>query len=153
MQGIKGRVAVVVIGVTLGSLAAVSGPAQAATIKVDSIAVAINDDDNCSLREAMISANKNISRDSCEKGEASRDTIRLRTDDFSSPFLLSGGGTKEDESKLGDLDYTGGGPLTIQGKGEDKTLINATISDNRVLVAPRAEPNAQVHQSFRAAVR
>ncbi len=113
-----------VVGLMLAS------SASAATIKVSGTLTSISEDGECSLREAFISANKNVSRDACKKGERSRDTIKLKGVEF---FVT--GSTDEDESVTGDLDYTGGGPLEIRGKGMDETFINATIADDRALHA------------------
>ncbi len=106
------------------------GAADAATINVSGTVTALEENGQCSLREAFISANKNVSRDTCTKGESTPDTIKLEGVEF---FVT--GSIGEDESKTGDLDYTGGGPLIIRGKGMEETLINATISDDRVLHA------------------
>src|SRR5688572_8176327 len=134
MEGIKCRAAAILLGAVSGVSFLATGQAQGATIEVDFSAVAIEDgDDICSLREAMISASKNVARDACEKGEKSRDTIKLRANQFDD-FFLTGTDVEEDENKDGDLDYTGGGPLTINGK-RGGTVINAVVMDNRVLHA------------------
>jgi hypothetical protein len=72
----------------------------------------------------MRSANQNSSFDECEKGEAKPDTIALG----SSFYQLSIPSSDEDLNADGDLDYTGGGPLTIRG---DSTI--DAVADDRVL--------------------
>jgi hypothetical protein len=128
----KGFVRLAALGAALGALFGGPSPARAATIQVDLGAVAIDDDDFCSLREAFISANKNIARDTCEKGESSTDTIKLGA---MQDFFLTGAAEDEDESKEGDLDYTGGGPLVVRGKGKEKTVIQSGITENRAFHA------------------
>ena len=106
---------------------ALLGPtsAGAATIKVTTVDDELNDDSDCSLREAVQAANTNKAVSGCEKGQrAKRDTIQLRTKTYN----LTIPSTDEDLNANGDLDHTGGGALTIRGP-EVPAVINAPAHD------------------------
>jgi CSLREA domain-containing protein len=108
-----------------------AGPqaARAATIAVDS-----TDDDNpsapdgdCTLREAVISANTNAAVDACAPGDSGLDEITVPE----GTFLLSRDGTLENAGDTGDLDITE--TLTITGAGLSLTIIDG---GGEVLVSP-----------------
>ena len=92
-----------------------AGEAQAATIDVDQVEDAYDDGSKtCSLREAIVSANRNISIDSCDAGSPSE------TDVINVPHQVDGYdltivGAGEDSGEMGDLDITE--DVTIQGAG------------------------------------
>ena len=92
-----------------------AGEAQAATIDVDQVEDAYDDGSKtCSLREAIVSANRNISIDSCDAGSPSE------TDVINVPHQVNGydltlAGVGEDSGETGDLDITE--DVTIQGAG------------------------------------
>jgi CSLREA domain-containing protein len=116
---------------------AVIGPAAAAaaTIEPTTIADELNADGDCSLREAVASANTNVSVDDCEKGQGGkRDTVKLAPGELYSLTIAS---TNEDNNLNGDLDFTGGGPVTLKGnaRGMDGPTIDAGAND-RAIDAP-----------------
>ncbi len=110
-----------------------ASPSVAATIEVTTVDDEVAVDGDCSLREAMVSANDNVSADDCAKGEggSDRDVIKLDAADYN----LDIDGLDEDAGQTGDLDYTGGGKLTIRGKGIDSSEIAANATDDRVIHA------------------
>lgn len=93
-------------------------PVLAASITVTTTADELNSDGDCSLREAIRSANQNISVDKCATG-AAVDTINLP----GGTFTLSIAGTNEDFAATGDLDLTES--VNINGAG-----LNTTINAN-----------------------
>ncbi|MDQ3729583.1 MAG: CSLREA domain-containing protein [Actinomycetota bacterium] len=103
----------------------------AATIEVTTLDDERAVDGDCSLREAMQSANDNVSADECAKGRgAERDTIKLQPAEYD----LTGPSSDEDENADGDLDYTGGGALTIRGAKGGGSVIDSE-TDDRVIHA------------------
>ncbi|MEJ7875289.1 MAG: CSLREA domain-containing protein [Solirubrobacterales bacterium] len=107
-------------------------PAPAATIKVTTTDDELIADGDCSLREAVQSANNSVSFDACEKGQNDAlDKIELR----SREYALTLASTNENLNVNGDLDYTGGGPIAIRGKGIAATEIDANAIGDRVLQA------------------
>src|SRR5215207_8196425 len=94
----------------------VAVPANAATIKVNTLEDGFDEDGKCALREAVEAANKNKSVDSCAKGESKRDVIELKAGTYQLSFIS----TNEDGNANGDLDFTGKGPVTVVGKGKGK---------------------------------
>jgi CSLREA domain-containing protein len=86
----------------------------------------LNGDDQCSLREAVESANSNSAVGGCAKGQGSkRDTIELRAKDYTLSIPSSNEGNNVD----GDLDVKNAGPLTVIGKGPDDTKITQSQDD------------------------
>ncbi len=79
----------------------------------------------CSLREAVLAANRDQRVDSCRAGRGA-DQVFLRA----GTYTLSVEGSFEDAGLTGDLDVTA--PLSITGAGRDSTSIVADSSD-RVL--------------------
>jgi CSLREA domain-containing protein len=73
----------------------------ATQILVDTTADELDQDGNCSLREAMLAANRDIAVDNCLAGSGA-DVILLPP----GIYTLSIPGTDEDEGKTGDLDIT-----------------------------------------------
>jgi len=98
--------------------------AQAATITVNTTSDSLSKmDGKCSLREAIISANKDsATTGNCTAGSGD-DTISLS----SGTYTLSLTGTGEDSTLKGDLDISSN--ITIQGRGATSTTINANSID------------------------
>jgi CSLREA domain-containing protein len=106
---------------------ALPGAAAAATIDVDVTNDELNADGDCSLREAVQAANTNEPVSGCAKGQAGAlDAIVL---DFNGDYPLTLATTDEDLNANGDLDYTGGGPLTIVGQGSQGLSATAIVTD------------------------
>jgi CSLREA domain-containing protein len=100
--------------------------AYAAGISVTTTADELNNNGNCSLREAIRAANTNSKVDSCAAGSSSStDTITLQAGTYG--LSLEGG--NEDSAKTGDLDITGA--LTINGAGMS-ALSNLTIKSGTI---------------------
>ena len=86
-------------------------------ITVDTTDDEINSDGDCSLREAIQSANTDTAVDGCTAGDG-WDTIQLPTD----TYQLSIAGASEDANQTGDLDVLAN--LTIQGQDATTTIID-----------------------------
>lgn len=115
--------AAVIGGVTAAQLLLFSPiPAHANTIPVDTTTDEINNDGDCSLREAIESANTNSAIDACPTGSGS-DTIMLPT----GTYQLSLSGANEDNNLTGDFDISD--TLTISGDGIGLTVIDANHLD------------------------
>jgi CSLREA domain-containing protein len=102
---------------------------RAATITVNTTNDEVNNDGDCSLREAIIAANTDTAVDACPAGSGA-DTIRLPAGNY----VLTIAGTSEFAALTGDLNITEN--LTINGAGRANTTIDAngldrvfTISD------------------------
>ncbi|MDE0802626.1 MAG: CSLREA domain-containing protein [Acidimicrobiales bacterium] len=109
--------ATVTVGVTLTPhLASAGAPA---TINVDTTDDEVNEDGDCSLREAIISSNENISVDDCEKGEDA-DIVVVPAGIYvlSIPDDADG-----DDKDRGDLDIYD--DVTVRGAGAATTTIDA----------------------------
>lgn len=97
------------------------------TIQVTTTADELNNDGDCSLREAIQAANSNLPVDACPAGtSASADEIRLPQ----GTFQLSIAGADEDANQSGDLDITES--VDLVGAGADATILDANSID-RVL--------------------
>lgn len=108
------------------SLALMAGTANAATINVDTTVDELNADSDCSLREAVQAARLNDAISGCAKGQGSPDTIKLKN----SNYPLGPSSTNEGSNANGDLDVTGGGPVTVVGKAD--TSITDTTDEDRI---------------------
>lgn len=97
----------------------------AATITVNTTADELNSDGDCSLREAIQSANSNISVDSCTVGSAGADTINLPAGTYS----ININGRGDDNNSTGDFDILIGENLTIDGAGAGLTIIDGNGVD------------------------
>jgi CSLREA domain-containing protein len=108
--------------------------AHAATIAVTTTADAVAADGLCSLREAITSANTDSApfagAGECPPGDAI-DKITLGAGNY----VLTRGGTGEDDNDTGDLDILGTG-LTIEGAGAAVTSIDANHIDRVLEVRP-----------------
>jgi CSLREA domain-containing protein len=95
---------------------------RAATITVNTTADELNNDGDCSLREAIQAANTNAAVDACTAGDTSLDTINIPA----GTYTLSIGGTDENNNATGDLDIlTSGGNMDIVGAGAATTIIES----------------------------
>ena len=115
------------------ALVALPAGAVAATIETDVTSDELNDDADCSLREAVQAANTNDPVSGCTSGQGGSklDTIMLIEEDYE----LTIPSTNENENADGDLDYTGGGKLKIVGQGADQMQIRAPGIDDRAIEA------------------
>ena len=91
--------------------------AQAATITVDTTADEINSDGNCSLREAISSANTDTAVSGCTAGSGD-DVIILP----SATYSIDRPGDGEDANDTGDFDITGN--INIAGAGATSTILS-----------------------------
>jgi CSLREA domain-containing protein len=113
----------------IAGLALVPAVAGATEMKVNTTADGFLADGKCGLREAVEAANENQKQTGCPKGQGGkRDVIVLKgvTYDLTVPS------TNEDVNTNGDLDLTGGGPVTIRGAGRDETEIDAPSNDRAI---------------------
>ncbi len=96
----------------------------------------LQDDGECSLREAVIAANTNTPTGGCIGGDGV-DTIVFDAS-LTSPavFVLTLAGANEDNSATGDLDITG--ILTLQGSGSERIIIDGNSTDRVFDVRPGA---------------
>lgn len=126
----KGRIVFVILsvasGLVLGLRWAVAAPTD--TITVNTTTDELNSDGDCSLREAVQSANSDTAIDACTAGNGA-DTISLPA----GTYILTIAGTGEDAAATGDLDLNAS--VTIEGAGAGTTTIDANALD-RVLHIP-----------------
>jgi CSLREA domain-containing protein len=106
-----------VLSVLLGSALIVT-PVYAAEITINTSNDELNNDGDCSLREAIQAANTNSQVDACGPGSGA-DTITIPA----GTYTLTIAGTGEDANATGDLDITDS--LTINGAGAGTTIIRA----------------------------
>lgn len=109
---------IVLVGLTIGRTL----PVHAATITVNTTADEINNDGDCSLREAIRAANLDQAVDGCAAGDGT-DTLILPAGDY--VFDLAG--TNEDAALNGDLDITE--DLILNGADRNTTTIDANGLD------------------------
>lgn len=108
-----------------------SSLASATTITVTTTADDVAANGNCTLREAVLAANRRASVDACPAGSGS-DAIVLGA----ATFKLTLAGANEDAGLTGDLDVTGA--LAIVGAGATKTILDANHLDRAIYVHPGA---------------
>lgn len=106
-------------------------PVQAATIAVTTTDDEVNNDGDCSLREAIIAANSDSAVDSCPAGDGA-DHIELPT----GTYTLTITGASNDDATRGDLDISD--ELTITGAGRAATIIDANGDDRAMHILPGA---------------
>ena len=116
----------------LGTTAVSANFVSAATITVNTFTDDNTTNANCSLREAIISANTNTAIDGCTSGAAGVDTIQLAA----GTYTLAIAGRDNDDASTGDLDLTGvnttGDSYVIKGAtttGAPLTIIDANNID------------------------
>jgi len=112
--------AALLVGVTL--TVAPAPRAYAATITVTTTNDELNNDGDCSLREAIRAANTNGAMDACPAGSGA-DTINLP----SGTYTLSITGMNEEAGLTGDLDIASG--LTLAGAGTTSTIVDGNGID------------------------
>jgi len=105
-----------------------STPVAAAMITVTSTEDAVVQDGNCTLREAVRSANEDVAYDACTAGSGD-DVVNLGV----GTYVLTIPGVNEDAAASGDLDVTAN--LVIAGAGAILTRIdgNGAVTHDRVL--------------------
>ncbi|MEM7342992.1 MAG: choice-of-anchor Q domain-containing protein [Chloroflexota bacterium] len=111
-----------------------TGSAWATEITVTHTNDVIDNSDGCGLREAIINANTDsqLGSTDCPAGNGS-DVITLIT----GTTTLTKTGAYEDATLTGDLDIVTG-TITIQGQGQNLTVINGNRSDRIFHVHPNA---------------
>lgn len=116
---IRSRVAGALPGLAAGVILLVPAAAGAATITVDSIADVVDNDGQCTLREAIIAANNDAAANECLAGTGD-DTIVFEPGLAGSTIVLGLAGADEDGNLTGDLDVDDpdGDALTIRGPGD-----------------------------------
>jgi CSLREA domain-containing protein len=114
----KLHVGAVVFSFSVIALFSTFETASAATITVTTTTDELNSDGDCSLREAVQTANTHVVVDACVKGDAGSDTIVLP----SGFYLLSKVGAGENNNATGDLDIKE--DVTISGDGAASTIID-----------------------------
>ena len=126
MPGTRGKW----ILIALLAVLALPGAASAATIQVETTADSVADNQTCSLREAIASANTNLQVDDCEVGDPAptADTISIPTGNY----LLTAGQLSLDPSAPN-------GDVTLQGAGASATTIDAQDADRVLQIAPSSE--------------
>lgn len=96
----------------------------------------LNTDGDCSLREAILSADTNTRLDACNAGSGN-DTIIVPSGTYT-PTI---DGTGEDNTLTGDLDINRNSGLTIQGAGVSSTIIDGGGID-RIFDLPNIDSTA-----------
>src|SRR5690554_4855169 len=102
----------------LSALAALAPAARAGAISVTTTDDELNNDGDCSLREAIVAANRDTDVDACTPG-GGKDLIIVPA----GTYTLGLSGANEDGGLTGDLDILE--DLTIAGAGRSSTIIDA----------------------------
>jgi len=125
-------------GIALGLILAFASPASAATINVTTATDQYVAGAPCSLREALYSVTfNNATGNGCTSGEAAAmDTIVLQA----TTYNLNVGGPGENIGLEGDLDFRGGGPVTLRGQGSAMTTIDPANDRAIEFIGPVAPP-------------
>ncbi len=116
---------------TLSGMIIVPQPMLAAMFSSSLFVTTTSDDNtvngNCTLREAIIAANKNIAVDACQPGSGTvTDTILLEVGTYALTIQTQG----EDAAAKGDLDIYS--PIEIVGSTQGPTIIDASGLSDRV---------------------
>ena len=106
-------------------------PTYAATITVTTTTDELNNDGDCSLREAIRAANLDQAVDACPAGSGA-DTINLPA----GIYTLAIPGLNENAAQTGDLDLTG--EVTITGAGLGTTIVDGAGLDRLFEVTPNS---------------
>ena len=120
------------LGLFIGHGAA--APMALATITVDTTDDELNNDGDCSLREAIQAANTDSAVDACQSGSGA-DTIILPA----GTYTLTIAGAAENANQTGDLDILA--DLTLTGSGADTTILDANALDRAIHVQPGVTAN------------
>lgn len=126
------RVMVVMIGLFVGNTPQTVGVLPVVNITVNTYADELNEDGDCSLREAIQTANTDTPVDSCPAG-LGEDLIVLAT----GVYTLTLEGASEDLNATGDLDIQA--DLILRGAGVDSTLLDGAQLDRVLHVLPGAK--------------
>jgi CSLREA domain-containing protein len=113
---------IIFCGILSISIFIIVQPAYAVTITVNTTEDELNEDGDCSLREAIQAANTDSAIDACLAGSG-EDTINLPAGEY----ILEIVGAQEDDNQTGDLDIID--DLIIIGEGDDNTIIDANHID------------------------
>lgn len=105
-----------------GATAVLTPLVHADTITVTTTADEVNNDGDCSLREAILAANGDTAVDNCSVGSGA-DVITLPP----GTYTLSLAGAGEDAAQTGDLDLTAN--VTINGGGMNNSIIDGAGAD------------------------
>lgn len=106
----------------LGSSLSFAPQVEAASLTVTTTEDELNEDGDCSLREAIVAANTDTAVDACIAGNGA-DTIELDANTYE----LTITGSDENAGATGDLDITD--DVTIQGQSAETTIIDANDID------------------------
>jgi len=117
--------------------ASAAGVEASTTITVDTTFDGIDDNGDCTLREAVQAANSDTAVDACPAGDG-WDTIILPA----GTYVLTETGALEDANLTGDLDILDS--LTIVGQGAEATVIDGNAAD-RVLHLDPDEDGLTLH--------
>jgi CSLREA domain-containing protein len=110
-----------------------AAPARANPIQVTTLADSTGNPMDCSLREAIDSANADGALGGCTAGGGA-DVVLLGA----GTYVLSKGPAGDDNNASGDLDALAvGGNLSIIGMGASRTTISAQGLGDRVVDVPR----------------
>jgi CSLREA domain-containing protein len=112
--------------------------AVAAEITTDVTTDELNGDGDCSLREAVQSANTNSPVSGCISGDPGKDTVVIVSSGFSEPLVLSGD-DGEDGNQEGDLDVVESVALR-PGPLSGLALVDADFSDRVIDVLDGTAP-------------
>jgi CSLREA domain-containing protein len=120
------RVFLILVALAAGALPQffAAPPARAAGIAVEILTDELDADSDCSLREAIKSANTNAAVGGCTTGEAGLDTITLMT----GTHIVNLGPTGDDVASNGDLDITES--LNINGSGASSSIVSFNTNGN-----------------------
>ena len=121
MVGINSRWVVIILVISMVILLCYQ-PVYAVTITVNTTEDELNEDGDCSLREAIQAANTDSAVDACVAGNG-EDTINLSA----GSYLLSIAGAEENENQSGDLDIKD--DLIIIGEGVDESIVDGNGID------------------------
>lgn len=124
MQAIKILPVIMISLLLVGGflLVAQTGATTDVTIVVNTLEDELNDDEDCSLREAIRAANLDSEVDACPAGSGN-DIIELPAGVFS----LTVAGSNEDQGLTGDLDIST--DMQIYGNGSTSTTIRSDVLD------------------------
>lgn len=117
------------LGLGLVSTAVVAPPVIAATIVVDSTADDLDqgNNGNCTLREAVIAANRNEGRDACPPGEAAPVVDEIVVPAGVYLLAIDGPGSQHNPADQGDLNLLE--DVDIRGAGQAVTIIDGDFID------------------------
>ncbi len=114
-------------------------PARAAVIVVNAMTDDATNNDNCTLREAILSANSDVAIDGCTAGSGA-DLIQLPAGTYSIS-VANTAGDNEDAGLEGDIDISS--QVEIAGESASTTIIDAHQVDRIFHVLPGAD--ASIH--------